>query len=59
MSAKLLYADISKPGGREENQDYTKTGGILSIRQFIVADGLGGQGGGACRFGKSNTKDVT
>ncbi len=47
MSMTLFHAKLSKPGGHDENQDEAKvyTGPVLS--QFIVADGVGGQGGGA------------
>ncbi|MBU0655164.1 MAG: protein phosphatase 2C domain-containing protein [Gammaproteobacteria bacterium] len=50
MSVKLLSAQMTDPGGREENQDYCKIRErgeeIPALYQFIVADGLGGQGGG-------------
>lgn len=46
MSVKLLSAQMTDLGGREENQDYKATCKFLPLQQFIVADGLGGQGGG-------------
>lgn len=50
MLVKLLYGKVSEAGGREENQDYCKIRERgeeePALFQFIVADGLGGQGGG-------------
>lgn len=43
----LYFADLCKLGGRSENQDYLQARPLSSLSQFIVADGLGGQGGGA------------
>lgn len=47
---ELLSQPLCKQGGRDKNQDFEKihklhTAGV-TLHQFIVADGLGGQGGG-------------
>jgi serine/threonine protein phosphatase PrpC len=51
MNVKLHSGKITDPGGREENQDYCnireRGEETPALFQFIVADGLGGQGGGA------------
>lgn len=42
-----LYSYIlSKKGGREQNQDYCRKTKKEPLYQYILADGLGGQGGG-------------
>ena len=45
MSITLFHAELSQPGGREENQDCAKIYATAGLSQFVVADGLGGQGG--------------
>lgn len=43
---KLDIATLSNKGGREKNQDYAWGRQSLGVYQFVIADGLGGQGGG-------------
>jgi serine/threonine protein phosphatase PrpC len=50
VAVELLSQPLCKQGGRDKNQDFEKihklhTAGV-TLHQFIVADGLGGQGGG-------------
>lgn len=43
---KQLLGILSEPGGKPYQQDFSKTRLCPELSQFIVADGLGGHGGG-------------
>lgn len=47
MSITLFHAELSKPGGRDENQDTAKSHITAVLSQFVVADGVGRHGGGS------------